>query len=242
LKVDPQEENDVKNFYPWVIGVMDSIVRTYELSLIDFPLVPASANLEEPYVPKSAGVGKLKPSYKRQDRDQVIKRSEALEKPNFSGSWSTNELSIVSVINQLDNQKVPSLGSGLGDRITIHHTQDLLAIENVYFIPREMQEIMRQEFLLSGKPSESKINIGREQNPILSTATWEGNRLIIQSKLPYYDSKQRKQNYNTVYYTIWLEKPNSTPWEPRLMVETTRVGIQGGLTVTNQTAYTKGYR
>ncbi len=242
LKVDPQEEIDVKNFYPWVIGVMDSIVRTYELSLIDFPLVPASANLEEPYVPKSAGVGKLKPSYKRQDRDQVIKRSEALEKPNFSGSWSTNELSIVSVINQFDNQKVPSLGSGLGDRITLHHTQDLLAIENVYFIPREMQEIMRQEFSLSGKPSENTMNIGREQNPSLSTTTWDGNRLIIQSKLPYYDSKEKKQNYSTVYYTIWLEKPKSTPWEPRLIVETKREGIKEGLTVTNQTAYTKGYR
>jgi arylsulfatase A-like enzyme len=44
LRVDPQEEIDVKDHYPWVIGIMDSIVKAYELSLVQFPRISAQAN------------------------------------------------------------------------------------------------------------------------------------------------------------------------------------------------------
>jgi arylsulfatase len=40
LRVDPQEEIDVKDFYPWVISVIDGIVAGYERSLEMHPRVP----------------------------------------------------------------------------------------------------------------------------------------------------------------------------------------------------------
>ena len=34
LGVDQQEEKDVKDHYPWVFGIMDSIVNEYETSVV----------------------------------------------------------------------------------------------------------------------------------------------------------------------------------------------------------------
>jgi hypothetical protein len=161
LRVDPQEEIDVKDHYPWVIGIMDSIVKEYELSLVQYPRVSAQANAADPYLPPPLGSGKRVPTYNRTDRAALGNRSPALPNPDFTGSWSTAELSTVSVINRTDGAKVASLGSGWGEKIAILQRSDYLEIERVLFTPRELQPLITYRYALNGTPSESSIKGSR---------------------------------------------------------------------------------
>jgi arylsulfatase len=242
LRVDPREEIDVKDFYPGVIGIMDSIVKDYEATFVKHPRVTAIANAADPYVAPPANSGKPVQTYTRTDRTTLGPRSVAMENPDFSGTWSTAVLHRVSVINRIDKPLVPTLGSGWGDKISITHTPDQLEVERVVFIPREIQQLVRYRFALDDSESENNIQMGRTGKPIVSTSRWKDNRLIISSSYPFQDSKTGQWLSSKVIQTLWLDPASGTPWEATLVVETTREGVLGGLTSTNRTVYTKGYR
>lgn len=242
LRVDPQEEIDVKDYYPWVIGIMDSIVKEYELSLVWYPRVSAQANIKEPYLPPPPGTGRFIPAYTRTDRATLGSRSAALANPDFSGSWSTAELSAVNVIIREDKSKIASLGSGWGDKISILHRPDKIEIERVVFVPREVQPLVTYRFALDGSSTENYMNMGRTNKPAISRTKWEENRLVITTLYTYQDPVNKKWLDCKMIQTLWLEAATNMPWEPRLIVETCRVGVSGGLTSTNRTIYTKGYR
>jgi len=53
LRSDPKEETDVKDFNPWVISVMDSILAEWDASVAAFPNVPSNAR--DPYTPGGGG-------------------------------------------------------------------------------------------------------------------------------------------------------------------------------------------
>ncbi len=242
LGVDPQEEIDVKDFYPWVIGIMDSIVHEYEKSLIQYPRVAASANAADPYFPPAVGSGSLIPTYTRTDRAAFESRSVSLANPDFSGSWSTTDLNTVSVINRGEKPKVASLGSGWGEKISILHRPDYLEIERVVFIPREIQPLTTYRYALDGSVTENTINMGRTEKPQVSSTKWQENKMIITTLFAYQNSKNGEWNQSKMTQTLWLEEPTGAPWEPKLIVETWREGVLGGVTTTNRTVYSKGYR
>ncbi len=242
LRVDPQEEIDVKDHYPWVIGIMDSLVKEYELSLVQFPRVSAQANAADPYLPPPVGSGKLISTYTRTDRSMLGGRSVALPNPDFSGSWSTAELQTVSVINRSDKPKVAALGSGWGEKISILQRSDYLDIERVVFNARELQPMVNYRYALNGTSTQNSINTGRSRKPSVSTAKWQENRLVITTTLPYQNPKTGLWQEHKTIQTLWLEDATNAPWEPRLIVETFREGVLGGLNSTNRTAYSKGYR
>jgi arylsulfatase A-like enzyme len=240
LRVDPQEETDVKDHYPWLIGIMDKILLEYENSLKAYPRVPANA--ADPYTPPPVGTGSPVATYKRTDRTTLEKRQEALPNPDFSGSWSTTVLHTVSVINRTEAPEVPTLGSGWGEKISIVQTAAHLDVERITFTPREQQATVNYHFLLNGASSENEVNMGRMGNKTISTTTWEGNRLVITTSYPYQNPKTGLWSKGKVTQTLWLQATNSPPWEPTLVVETTREGVMGGLTTVNRTVYSKGYR
>jgi len=242
LRVDPREEIDVKDYYPGVIGVMDHIVKEYETTFIKHPRVTASANATDPYIAAPKNSGKAVQTYTRTDRNTLGPRSSAMENPDFSGTWSTAVLHRVSVINRIDVPLTPTLGSGWGDQISIKHTSNQLEVERVVFVPREIQQLVRYRFALDGSKSENKILMGRTGEAIVSTAERKGNRLIITSSYPFQDSKSGQWLSSKVTQTLWLEAASGTPWESTLVVETTREGLLGGLSSTNRTVYTRGYR
>lgn len=242
LRVDPQEEIDVKDHYPWVIGIMDSIVRDYELSLIKHPRVTAQANEADPYLPPPIGSGKLIPTYSRTDRTPIESRSKALPDADFSGSWCTAELNTVSVINRIDKPKPASLGSGWGDKISIMHTADYIDVERVVFTARESQPLIHYRYGLNGSKSENNINVGRSLKPNVSSTVKMDNRYIITTLIPYQNPRNGVWGKYQLIRTIWLQEPVNPPWEPTLVVETYREGVLGGLPSTNRTVYTKGYR
>jgi arylsulfatase A-like enzyme len=242
LRVDPQEEIDVKDHYPWVIGIMDSIVKEYELSLVQFPRVSAQANAADPYLPPPIGSGKLIPTYTRTDRAALESKSSALPNPDFTGSWSTAELSTVSVINRSDKPKLAFLGSGWGEKISILQRSDYLDIERVVFTPRENQPIVNYRYALNGSPTENTINMGRSMKPLISSTKWQDNKLMITTLFPYQDPKTGSWFQSKMTQTLWLETPTVAPWEPTLIVEIYREGVLGGLSSTNRTVYSRGYR
>jgi hypothetical protein len=240
LTVDPREEIDVKDFYPWVISIMDGIVAEYEASLIVHPRVPGG--IDDPYVPPPAGSGKPVATYRRTDRRTLGPRSEALPNPNFTGSWSTAVLSSAPPTGRSAPTPVPTLGSGWGDRISIKHNEEQLEIERVIFLPREIQPLVRYRYALDGSQTENAVNMGRTGPSPTSTAVWDGNRLVITTLNPFQDSKDSQWFKNEVTQTMWLQPARGTPFEPFLVVETTRSGVLGGPPSTNRTVYTRGYR
>ncbi len=242
LRADPQEEIDVKDHYPWVIGIMDSVVRDYEKSLVQYPRVSAAANAKDPYIAPPVGSGSLIATYTRTDRTVVPKNTEPILNPDFSGTWSTAEINTVSVINRSDKPKIATLGSGWGDKISIIHRADLLDIERIVFAPRETQPTTLYHYSLDGSITENSINMGRSLKPNKSSTKWQNNTLIITTNIPCQNLKTGTWSDAKLTQTLWLENAKEAPFEPLLVVETFREGILGGLASVNRTIYSRGYR
>ncbi len=240
LRVDPREEIDVKDYYPWVIPIMDGIVKEYEASLVKHPRVPGG--IDDPYVPPPLGSGNEVATFKRTDRGALGPRSEALPNPNFSGAWSTAVLSAAPPTGRAAPMPVASLGSGWGDQISVTHSSKLLEIERSFFVPREIQPLVRYRFALDGSETENPINMGRSAPAPISTTKWEGNRLVITTKYLFQNPKTGEWLQQKLVQTMWLQAATRTPFEPSLVVETTRSGVLGGPSSTNRTVYSRGYR
>lgn len=240
LRVDPKEEIDVKDYYPWVIGVMDSIVKQYESSLVNYPRVAADA--QDPYTPPASGAGTPVFVYQRTDRNAPAARSRAVANPDFSGSWSTTAVDSRNPISRNDGSAIPTLGSGWGDKVSITQTKDLLTIERAVFVPREIQPLLRYKYRLDGTSSENAVMTGRTEKAPVSVSKWEDHRLVITTSYPFKHPRTGKWMEGKVIQTVWLQPAASTPWEPSLVVETKREGVLGGITSVNRTIYNRGYR
>jgi hypothetical protein len=139
---------------------------------------------------------------------------------------------------------VPSLGSGWGDRISIAHKANRLDIERVFYLPREVQPVIRYRYALDGSATTNAPLLGRSGLPPTSTTTWDGNRLAITTLYPFQDPAGADGGARTqmVTQTMWLQPAQASPFEPALVVETTRGGALGGLPSTTRTVYSRGYR
>ena len=73
LRVDPREETDVKDFYPWVVSVMDRVAADFEASLRQYPSVPGG--VDDPYAPPPEGSGPPVSTWTRTDRVEPRPRS-----------------------------------------------------------------------------------------------------------------------------------------------------------------------
>jgi arylsulfatase len=240
LGVDPREEIDVKDFYPWVVSVMDGIVAKYEESLELHPRVPGDAG--DPYTPPPPGSGSPVATYSRSDRMSLPPRTEALPSPDFSGSWSTTVVSSAPPTGQPPPPPVPSLGSGFGDRISIRHTKELLEVERVVFVPREIQPLVRYRFALDGSESENALSMGRTGPALESTTAWDGDRLTITTRYPFQNPDDGRWLASEVTQTLWLQPASGPPFEPTLVVETLRREVLDGPSSTTRTVYNRGYR
>jgi hypothetical protein len=221
-----------------VISIMDGIVADYEASLIEHPRVPGG--IDDPYVPPPGGSGSPVATYTRADRGTLGVRSEALPDPDFSGTWSAAVLSSAPPTGSAPPQAPPKLGSGWGDRISISHEANLLEVERVVFTPREVQPLVRYRYALDGSATEHALNTGRSDPAPTSTTAWDGDRLVITTTHRF--RVDGTGHTSTVTRTLWLQPAGDPPFEPSLVVETTRGGALGGPSSTDRTVYVRGYR
>jgi hypothetical protein len=240
LRVDPREETDVKDFYPWVVSVMDGIVAEFEASLQQHPRVPGG--IDDPYVPPPTGSGTPVATYSRTDRGVLGPRTDALPNPDFSGTWSTASVSSAPPSLLAAPMIVPTLGSGWGDRISIVHKADRLDVDRVFFLPRELQPVIRYRYALDGSETTNAPLLGRSGPPPTSRTAWDGNRLVITTLYPFQEPATGRSRTHTVTQTMWLQPAAVSPFEPSLVVETTRGEALGGSPSTNRTVYARGYR
>ena len=240
LRADPTEETDMKDYYPWVVSKMDKIVKDYETSLVKYPRVPA--NQADPYTAPPAGSGKVIEVYARTDRAALPNRTEAIANPDFTGAWSTTVLDTRSPLITTERPIIPTLGSGWGDKIDIRQKDDLLLVEKNFFTPRDLQPLIRLKYALNGSKTENNVNLGHSDNTTTSTCKWENNRLVITTTYTYLDSKTKQKQESKVVKMLWLSAATAAPWEPVLIVETNREAVNDGLSATNRTIYTRGYR
>ena len=84
--------------------------------------------------------------------------------------------------------------------------------------------------------------MGRTGHPPVSTTAWDGNRLVITTLYPYQDPETGELRRQKVVQTLWLALPAGTPWEPTLVVETSRADVMGRGDMVNRTVYTRGFR
>jgi arylsulfatase len=240
LGVDPKEEVDVKDFYPWVISAIDGVVAEYEASLGQHPRVPGDA--DDPYIPPPASSGTAVATYTRTDRANLDARSDALPNPDFTGAWSTTVVSSAPPTGQAAPPPVPDLGSGWGRRISIAQGAESLEIERVFFVPREIQPTVRYRYALDGSQTENPVTLGRTGPAPVSTTAWDGNRLVITTRYPFRDPSDGQWLSSEVIQTMWLQPASRPPFEPSLVVETTRGSALNGPSSTNRTVYSRGYR
>jgi hypothetical protein len=240
LRVDPREEIDVKDYYPWVVSAIDGVVADYEASLIRHPRVPGG--IDDPYTPPPAGSGSPVATYRRTDRADPGPRSEALPDPDFSGSWSTAVLSSTPPTGSIGAGPVPALGSGWGDRISITHDADRLEVERVVFVPREIQPLVRYRYALDGSTTDNPVDTGRSGPAPTSSTRWDGNRLVITTTHRFRNPADESWATSEVVRTLWLQPASDTPFEPSLVVETNRGSALRGPGSIERTEYTRGYR
>lgn len=240
LGVDPREEIDVKDFYPWVISIMDGIVQQYEETLEVYPRVPGDA--EDPYQGPAAGSGTPVVTYSRTDRADLGDRSEALPNPDFTGTWSTSVVSTAPPTGRGAPPPIHTLGSGWGNQISIIQDEKQLKVERKFFKPREFQPLVNYRFALDGSEMENAITMGRTERPPTSTTKWDGERLVILTKYQFQNPKNEEWQTSELTQTIWIQPAKGTPWENSMVVETRRSGALGGPAATNRTVYTRGYR
>lgn len=84
--------------------------------------------------------------------------------------------------------------------------------------------------------------MGRTGPAPTSTATWDGDRLVITARYPFQDPATGRSLTQEVTQTLWLQPATGTPWGPSLVVETMRGGALGGPASVTRTVYSRGYR
>jgi hypothetical protein len=112
----------------------------------------------------------------------------------------------------------------------------------VLFLPREIQPTVRYRFALDGSETVNAVSTGRPGPAPVSTAAWDGDRLVITTRHPYPETEGGAWLSCEVTQTLWLEPADGPPWEPSLVVETRRGAAFGGSPSVTRTVYAGGYR
>ena len=170
------------------------------------------------------------------------------KKPDFSGVWSVVIPSGIAQKGQLqqDQQtrrfsRVPaSLGSGWGKQFTIVQSEDGLTVERVFFARGDMQPALKYRYSFDGTETKNTIMMGRGIQEQVSTAAWDGEKLVIKtlytSQNPVDGQKVKCEVTQILSLLIDTFLPDSTP---SLVMETTRSGVLGGPPSMTRTVYKK---
>jgi hypothetical protein len=157
--------------------------------------------------------------------------TSAQEKPDFSGAWTTAADST--------SGPIVSLGSGWGNSLTLIQDSNTLTVERVFYRPRDYQPIMKFRYALDGSKTSNTVLMGRGIQMQVSTAAWEGDKLVIKTIHAVPDVGDGASATCEVAQILSLRPPQMAAWSPSLVVETTRCGFLGGPPSTTRTVHTR---
>ena len=163
----------------------------------------------------------------------------AQEKPNFTGAWTVSEQQeepAAATGAGGDGQPV-TLGSGWGESFTLMQDPEMLTVERVLYRPRDYQPTLKLRYGLGGSESRNTFMMGRGMQVQISTAAWEGDRLVITMVYTVPDVEDGKTVRCEMTQTLSLRPPREARGESSLVIETRRCGILGGLPSTTRTVY-----
>jgi hypothetical protein len=126
---------------------------------------------------------------------------------------------------------VADMGSGWGSTITVAHDANRLRVEYTFFSRGDMQPPLRFDYALDGSESKNTVMMGRGIQEERSTASWQGDRLVIVTRYPFVNPENGQTMTMDVTRTLSLESPAS------LVVETARSGVLGGPATTSRAVY-----
>ncbi|HEY7474966.1 MAG TPA: hypothetical protein VH679_08140 [Vicinamibacterales bacterium] len=161
--------------------------------------------------------------------------ASAQSKPNFAGRWTTDPdpAAAAPAAGGGRGASRGDMGSGWGSTITIAHDASTLTVEYAFFGRGDMQPPLKFVYALDGSETRNSVMMGRGIQGQVSTARWEGDKLVITTIHAFTDPDSGKPVSAEVKRILSLESPAS------LVVETTRAGVLTGPPGSTRTIYRK---
>jgi hypothetical protein len=161
------------------------------------------------------------------------------DRPDFSGVWTSTARS--AGFTPRGGRAAASLGSGWGESFVITQDADTLLLERTFFTRADLQPAMRFRFALDGSETRNAVLMGRGIQVQVSTAVWEGDKLVITTVFtePHAVEGQPITSKVTQNLSLQPPSPGRSAWPPSLVVETIRHSVLGGPSSTTRTVYTR---
>jgi hypothetical protein len=167
----------------------------------------------------------------------AVSLTVAAVQTDFAGRWTTDpDPAAPAPAGPGQGRGGPArgdMGSGWGPTITIAQDTGRLTVEYAFFARGDMQPPLRFAYALDGSATKNTVMMGHGMQTQVSTAKWDGARLVIRTGHSFIDAATGKPATTEVTQTLSLESPSS------LVVETTRAGVNGGPPSTTRTTYRK---
>ena len=152
------------------------------------------------------------------------------QQPSFAGRWAAAPDSTPSGARATAG----SPGSGWGTPLTITQDSTRLTIEYPFFSRYDMQPPLKFVYALDGSETRNAVMLGNGVQEQVSRAAWNGATLVITTIHVLANPSGAGESLRVqVTQRLSLESPT------RLIAETTRAGVLGGLPSTTRTVYTK---
>ena len=162
----------------------------------------------------------------------------AQERPDFSGVWTA---SLRPAAPSRGGAGTASLGSGWGSSFVIAQDAEMLLLKRTFFSRGDLQPALRYRYALDGSETRNTVLMGRGRQVEVSTAAWDGSKLVITTTYTEPHAGEGKPLTSRVTRTLSLQRPSAgrSAWPPSLIVETVRHGALGGPSSTTRTVYSK---
>lgn len=160
----------------------------------------------------------------------------AQERPDFSGAWTGTP---PAATRGNPSERRGSLGSGWGPEFIITHDAVGLTVERAFFSRGDLQPALTFHYVLDGSQTRNTVLMGRGIQAQVSTAAWEGDKLVITTIHSFVDPEDGETMTSEVTQTLSLEPARLPAWPPSLVIETARSGVLGGPSSSTRTVYTR---
>lgn len=154
--------------------------------------------------------------------------------PDFSGAWALDSAGSAqrSVAATGDARfRIGDMGSGWGTTLTLAQQASRLLVQYEYFSTYDLQPPLSYIFALDGSASRNSIMIGHAATEEWSRAAWRGDTLVISTTMPAPGSSDGSPRTAAMRQALHLESAST------LVIETTRVGMNGAPTRTSRSVY-----